>query len=86
MPDQYVWAWRDLRLVRQPLRSRLDRTRCLTCAEPLDILQPDVRSPDRFLGICPECGAWDLMECQPDARTALMTVLPTLDELGASWY
>ena len=32
--------------------------RCPSCHEELGFLQPDVESPDRLLGVCPECRGW----------------------------
>jgi hypothetical protein len=50
---------------------------CLGCHDLLTIHQPDVESPDRLLGVCPECRAWFLVE----ATSGVMVRLPDQDAL-----
>ena len=47
---------------------------CTGCDASLDIHQPDPESPDRFLGTCPDCGAWFLI----DDQVHLMILVPDL--------
>ncbi len=51
---------------------------CTGCDAVLDIHQPDTECPDRFLGTCPECGAWFLI----DDQVHLMIPVPDLRLIG----
>ncbi len=51
--------------------------RCSACHEPLTVHQPDVESPDRLLGVCPECRVWFLI----DATVGVMIRLPHQETL-----
>jgi excinuclease UvrABC ATPase subunit len=46
--------------------------RCPSCQEEFGFLQPDVESPDRLLGVCPECRGWFLV----DSSSGVMVRLP----------
>jgi uncharacterized protein YbaR (Trm112 family) len=50
---------------------------CPDCQDLLTIHQPDIESPDRLLGVCPECRAWFLVE---DTH-GIMVRLPDQDAL-----
>jgi hypothetical protein len=50
------------------------------CGEcPLDLHQPRSESPYRLLGVCPECGAWNLVLTEGDH--AVVVRLPDPDVL-----
>jgi hypothetical protein len=51
--------------------------RCPDCLGVLTLHQPDVESPDRLLGVCPDCRSWFLVE----AFYELMVWLPDQDAL-----
>jgi len=54
---------------------------CTVCREILDLHQPEIDRPDRFLATCGNCGAWHLLE-QPEAGDhAYLARLPDLPEL-----
>jgi hypothetical protein len=54
---------------------------CTVCREMLDLHQPDVDQPNRFLATCGNCGAWHLLE-QPEAGgRSFLARLPELPEL-----
>ena len=46
--------------------------RCPSCHEEFGLLQPDVESPDRLLGVCLECRGWFLV----DISSGVMVRLP----------
>ncbi len=49
---------------------------CPDCAEPLELHQPDERSPDRLLGICDCCRRWFLIHPGRGASHLLLVALP----------
>jgi hypothetical protein len=57
---------------------------CLNCGVPLEIHQPDVAEPKRFVGTCDGCGRWYLLDWVPHSAEGLMLMLPTYDELQAT--
>jgi hypothetical protein len=48
---------------------------CLGCGSSLELHQPDGNAPQRLLGTCDSCGAWNLIDCD----RALMVLLPDTD-------
>ncbi len=44
---------------------------CPDCGNPLDLHQPDPFSPDRILGVCPNCGRWVLIDVGSGGRLIL---------------
>jgi hypothetical protein len=49
---------------------------CLNCQKTLDVHQPDADLPYRMLATCPECKRWHLVDCDPEAPHARITLLP----------
>ncbi len=49
---------------------------CHGCSETLDIEQPSAERPDRLLGVCPSCGAWEIIEIVEPGFDAWVTVIP----------
>lgn len=54
---------------------------CTVCREILEIHQPDIDRPDRFLATCANCGAWHLFEQPEDGARSLLAKLPEFSEL-----
>ncbi len=48
---------------------------CVNCREPLELHQPNTRSPDRLLGVCTRCGQWYVLLVASPSE-ALLVVLP----------
>lgn len=62
-----------------------DPRECQTCRVPLDLHQLDDDTPDRLLGVCPECERVVLLFETSDGWTAAVAlVLPDRTELLAS--
>jgi hypothetical protein len=55
------------------------RTRCLNCSLPLSLLQPDLDSPDRLLGVCEQCKHWFLIRLIADHSKGLLCRLPDIE-------
>jgi hypothetical protein len=53
-----------------------DEGRCFVCDGPLDLHQPDIRSPERVIGVCELCGNWYLIVLIPGTDEAVMVALP----------
>ena len=58
------------------LPQNYDEGRCLACDGSLDLHQPDVRDPERVVGVCEVCGNWYLIDLIPDTDDAVMVALP----------
>jgi hypothetical protein len=58
---------------------------CLGCGAPLEIHQPEAEEPRRFVGTCDECGRWYLLDWVPLSGDGLMLLLPTREELWATF-
>jgi hypothetical protein len=58
---------------------------CLNCGAPLEIHQPDADEPQRFVGTCGGCGLWYLLDWVPRSGEGLMLMLPTHEELQATF-
>ena len=54
---------------------------CLSCAEPLELYQPDQQESRRFIGTCDHCGRWYLLDWVPLSSEGIMLLLPTYEEL-----
>ncbi len=50
--------------------------RCPDCEGALVLHQPDVRNPDRLLGVCKRCSDWFLMDLRPDQTAWMVVTLP----------
>ena len=55
------------------------RARCLNCSAPLSLSQPDLKSPDRLLGICGQCRHWFLIDLVPDSSAGILCRLPDIE-------
>lgn len=78
--------------MREELRRRASRTlvqtlvpvplgrafspNCRNCSEALALDQPNPDHPDRLLGVCPECGDWEIIEIIASGLDAWVTVIP----------
>jgi hypothetical protein len=60
------------------------RIDCRRCGQGLDLNQPDPEDPDRWLGTCPACGCWQVVEVLDEERTALVVVLPVVEVVRKS--
>jgi hypothetical protein len=49
---------------------------CLRCQGTLDWSQPDLKAPDRLLGVCAACAAWHLVHLAGDDGEAILVLLP----------
>jgi hypothetical protein len=58
------------------LSDGLGPVSCLNCSKTLDVHQPDADLPYRMLATCPECKRWHLVDCDPEAPRARITLLP----------
>ena len=58
---------------------------CLGCGAPLEIHQPDAAEPRWFVGTCDGCGRWYLLDWVPGSGEGLMLLLPTYEELRATF-
>ncbi|HWE37458.1 MAG TPA: hypothetical protein VG406_12890 [Isosphaeraceae bacterium] len=58
---------------------RPGRIGCRRCGRALELNQPDPDDPDRWLGTCPACGCWQVVEILDGERMALVVVLPVVD-------
>ncbi len=56
------------------------RIPCLNCTHALEIHQPEVGEPERFIGTCEQCGRWYLMDCTEAQEANLMILLPDRSE------
>ena len=66
-----------MRMVRfSTLPENYDEGRCLVCDGTLDLHQPDVRSPERVIGVCEVCGNWYMIDLIPGTEEAVMASLP----------
>jgi hypothetical protein len=54
---------------------------CLNCSLPLSVLQPDLDSPERLLGVCEQCKGWFLIDLIPDRREGLLWRLPDTETI-----
>jgi hypothetical protein len=52
---------------------------CLNCSSPLSLTQPDLKSPDRLLGVCEQCKHWFLIDLIPDMTEGIMCRLPPIE-------
>jgi hypothetical protein len=59
-----------------PPPGGLDWVGCVGCRVPLELHQPDAQSPDRLLGVCPECGRWYVMQLTAGQHEAVLVALP----------
>jgi hypothetical protein len=55
---------------------------CVNCGKSLDIHQPDAEQPYRMLATCAECKGWHLVDFDPDAPRAWVTLLPEAQPNG----
>jgi hypothetical protein len=55
------------------------RAHCLNCSLPLSLSQPDVHSPDRLLGVCPQCNRWFFIHLLLEQTEGLLWRLPDVD-------
>jgi hypothetical protein len=53
----------------------------MQCDTALQLHQPDQQVVERFLGTCPDCLAWHLI----DTATGLMALLPDETDLRNAW-
>jgi hypothetical protein len=60
----------------------LARTPCQTCQTVLDLCQPDLNEPDRFLATCPGCGEWFLVDSSEHDETARLISLDPIAKTG----
>jgi hypothetical protein len=55
------------------------RAHCLNCDLPLSLSQPDLRSPDRLLGVCEQCKYWFFIHLIPDQTEGILCRLPDVE-------
>jgi hypothetical protein len=55
------------------------RAQFLNCSLPLSVSQPDLRSPDRLLGVCARCRHWFLIALIPDLTEGILWRLPDIE-------
>jgi hypothetical protein len=67
----------------QPSAENATWVSCLNCGAPLEIHQPDVEEPQRFIGTCEQCRHWYVLYWSPLATEGLMLILPSYEELQA---
>jgi hypothetical protein len=70
-----IWAGLDVLRFPTPV-ERPFRTHCPNCSLPLSLLQPDIDSPDRLLGVCKRCEHWFLIHLIADQTEGLLCQLP----------
>jgi hypothetical protein len=63
------------------LPEDLDDGGCLACKVSLDLYQPDIKSPDRIVGVCIKCGSLYLLDSIPGTDEAVMVLLPDGESL-----
>lgn len=57
---------------------------CIQCGAALDMQQPDPDSPDRMLGVCPDCKHWHVTLLEPMLGATLVK-LPLVGPLRDTW-
>jgi hypothetical protein len=64
--------------------SPCDSPPCPHCGSTMTVHQPDLRHPERLLGVCEACASWCLMDLSPDEAEWLIDLLPAGD-VRAAW-
>jgi hypothetical protein len=62
------------------------KAHCLNCSLPLSLSQPDLHSPGRLLGVCPQCKRWFFIHLILNQTEGFLWRLPDIDRIRQLFF